>query len=37
MIETIGLFFLNLFEGFYRVGDFQAGEYRPLKCEFNTQ
>ena len=37
MIETMGLFFMNLFEGFYRVGRFEAGERRPVLCEFYTQ
>lgn len=31
MIETIGPFFLNLFEGFYLVGDFQAGGIPAIK------
>lgn len=32
MIETIGAFFMNLFEGFYLVDVFRP-EYPAIQCE----
>ena len=36
MIETIGAFFMNLFEGFYLV-DVLGRNGRPFSVKFNTQ